>query len=80
MLGVMRGLGNYPQITYCSIGVVVEDIIYMVMDKAVWHKKNESVLNYCEYLTENYNIIVHHQSPYPPKTNMLDLGACMTIQ
>ena len=32
------------------------------------------------YLVENYNILVHHQVPRSPKTNMIDLGVLMTVQ
>ena len=35
---------------YCSIGVVYEEIIYLVMDNKEGHRKNEAVLDYSEYL------------------------------
>ena len=44
---------------YCSIGVVYEEIIYLVMDNKEGHRKNEAVLDYSEYLAVNYNIVVH---------------------
>ena len=80
MLGMMDKLGNSTQSAYHSIGVVDEVIIYLVMDNAVGHGVNESMLEYIEYLGANYNIVVHHQVPRSPKTNTLNLGAWMTVQ
>ena len=50
------------------------------MDNAVGHGTTKAVLEYSEYLAENYNIIVHHQVPRSPKTNIIDLVALMTMQ
>ena len=80
MLGIMDKLGNYARRTYLSIGVVGKEVIYLVMDNAGGHGTNEAVLEYSEYLAEIYNILVHHQVLRSSKTNMLDLGACITIQ
>ena len=80
MLGMMDELVNSNQSTYRSIGVVDEEIIYMVMDNAGGHGTDEAVLEYSKYLAEIYKIVVHHQVPASPKTNMLDLGAWITVQ
>ena len=57
----MDELGNATCSTYCGIWVVSKDIIYLVMDNAGGHRKDESVLEYSDYLSENYNIVVHHK-------------------
>ena len=50
MLGIIYKLGNYNRSTHLSIGVVDKEIIYLVVDNAVGHGTNESVLEYSEYL------------------------------
>ena len=80
MLGMMDKLGNSTRSTYRSIGVVDEEIIYLVVDNAGGHGANEAVLEYSEYLTANYNIVIHHQVPLSSETNMLDHGVWMTVQ
>ena len=77
---MINELGNSTQIIYGSIRVVNEEIIYLVMDNARDNKTNESMLEYSEYMAANYNIVVQHQVPRSPETNMLDIGACMTVQ
>ena len=42
--------------------------------------KNESLLEYSEYLADKYNIVFHHQVLRSLETNMLDLGSCMTMK
>ena len=71
MLGIMDDIGNSTQSTYYSIEVVYEKIIYMMMDNMWGNRKNESRLEYSEYLAENYNIVVNHQVSQYPKTNMI---------
>ena len=44
MLGIMDKLGNSYRSTYRSIGVVDEEIIYLVMDNVGGHGTNEAVL------------------------------------
>ena len=68
MLGMMYNLGNSTRSTYRSIGVVDEEIIYVVMYNVVGHGTNKSVLEYSEYMAENYNIAVHHQVPKSTET------------
>ena len=50
------------------------------MDNVEGHGENEYVLYYSEYLEANYSIVFLHQVLWYPKTNMLDLGAWITMQ
>ena len=75
MPGIMDKLGNANWSTYRSIRVVDEEIIYLAMDNAGGNGKNGYLLEYSEYLAENYNIVVNHQVPRSPEKNMLELGA-----
>ena len=50
------------------------------MDNVGGHGTNEAMLEYSEYLAGKYNIVVHHQVSRSPETNILDLGAYMTVQ
>ena len=79
-LGIMDELRNSTRSTYRSIGLVDKDIIYLVMDNAGGHGENEAMLEYSEYLEENYNIVVHPRFPWSHETNMIDPGAWMTMQ
>ena len=38
------------------------------------------MLEYSNYLVLKYNIMVNHQVPWSPETNMLDLGSWMIMQ
>ena len=53
MLGFMEEIWNDTRSTQHSIGVVEEEIIYLVTDNTVGHGKNEAVLEYSEYLVVN---------------------------
>ena len=76
----MDKIGNTICITYSSIGLFYEEIIYLEMDNMGTNGKNETVLEYSEYLEENYNIVVQQQFSQSPKTNMFNLGSLMTMQ
>ena len=80
MLGFMDGLGNATRRTYRSIGVFGEEIIYTLIYNMGGHGTNEAVLYYSEYMAVNYNIVFHHQVSQSTETNMIDLGARMTVQ
>ena len=67
MHGIMDKLGNSTRITYRSIRVVDEKIIYLLMDNAGGNGTNEAVLEYSEYLAEKYNIVVNHQITRSPQ-------------
>ena len=50
------------------------------MDNAGGHGKDKVKKEYVQILKDKYNVIVLWQCPNSPETNMLDLGAWMTIQ
>ena len=54
--------------------------IHLFIDNAGGHGTNEGKDKYEKILAEKYNIILKWQVPNSPETNMLDLGAWMTIQ
>ena len=56
----MCKLGDSTQITYHSIRVVGEEIIYLVMYNAGLNGTNESMLEYSDYMAANYNILARH--------------------
>ena len=54
--------------------------IYLFIDNAGGHGTNEGKSQYEKILLEDHNIILVWQVPQSPETNMLDLGAWMSIQ
>ena len=56
------------------------DPIHLFIDNAGGHGTDEGKSKYEEVLKEKYNVILNWQVPNSPETNMLDLGAWMTIQ
>ena len=52
----------------------------MVMDNAGGHGTKETVKLYTEMLKTKYNIIIIHQVPRSPYTNLLDLGVWCSLQ
>ena len=54
--------------------------IHLFMDNAGRHGTNEGKEQYEKILADKYNVILKWQVPQSPETNMLDLGAWMTIQ
>merc|ERR1712183_621252 len=54
--------------------------IFMVMDNAGGHGTKETVKLYTEMLKTKYNIIIIHQVPRSPYTNLLDLGVWCSLQ
>ena len=54
--------------------------IYLQMDNAGGHGTNATRHEYTELLLQQFNIIVHHQSPRSPETNVLDLGLWNSLQ
>jgi len=54
---------------------VSKDIpIYLIMDNAGGHGTVKAIGQYARILKEKYNIIVKHQIPHSPETNLPDLG------
>ena len=54
--------------------------IYLYMDNAGGHGKKHVVEKYVATLKDDYNVIIRHQRPRSPATNMLDLGVWMALQ
>ena len=50
------------------------------MDNAGGHGTKDCIDNYIESLLTNHNIIVRHQIPRSPDTNLLDLGIWCGVQ
>ncbi len=78
MLSVMDELGESVRNYYFWIPREVK--IYKVLDNAGGHGTDEVVRTYRDYLLEKYNIVLLHQVPRSPETNLLDLGIWMSIQ
>ncbi|GFH56775.1 predicted protein [Chaetoceros tenuissimus] len=78
MLSVMDELGESVRNYYFWIPRDVK--IYKVLDNAGGHGTDEVVRTYRDYLLEKYNIVLLHQVPRSPETNLLDLGIWMSIQ
>jgi len=54
--------------------------IYLFQDNAGGHGTKVAIKEYCKQLLEKYTIIVIHQCPRSPETNVLDLGIWCTLQ
>ena len=54
--------------------------IYLYMDNAGGHGKKHIVDKYVATLKDDHNVIIRHQRPRSPATNMLDLGVWMALQ
>ena len=50
------------------------------MDNAGGHGTNDTIEEYKQLLLDNYNIILIHQVPRSPYTNLLDLGVWCSLQ
>ena len=53
---------------------------YLVMDNAGGHGTKATIIEYTHDLLTNYNIVIIHQIPRSPYTNVLDLGVWMSLQ
>ena len=54
--------------------------IYLVIDNAGGHGKKECIAAYTQLLKDDYNVIIKHQEPRSPETNLLDLGIWNSMQ
>jgi hypothetical protein len=54
--------------------------IHLFMDNAGGHGTNEAKAEYEQILLDDFNVKIIWQCPNSPETNMLDLGAWMSIQ
>ena len=64
----------------CQQLVPAHQPIYLFIDNAGGHGTDESKDEYVRKLKDEYNVIIVFQVPNSCKTNLLDLGAWMTIQ
>eukprot|EP00957_Ditylum_brightwellii_P147197 11208239-Ditylum_brightwellii.AAC.1 len=78
MRDVMEKIGQEMRSKYHWVDKEIP--IYLYMGNAGGHVTDVTVNWYVKLLKETYNIIVIHQIPRSPETNMLDLGAWMAIQ
>ena len=53
--------------------------IYLIMDNAGGYGTKECIESYVKLLKDKYNIIIKHQIPRSPETNVLDLGIWNSI-
>ena len=56
------------------------ETIHLFMDNAGGHGTDKAKADYVQILHDEFMITVIWQTPNSPETNMLDLGAWMTIQ
>ena len=54
--------------------------IYLYMDNVGGHGRKDVVIAYVATLTNDFNVIICHQRPRSPATNILDLGVWMALQ
>ena len=54
--------------------------IYLVIDNAGGHGTTTCVRNYTQMMKDDYNIVLKHQVPNSPETNLLDLGVWRSLQ
>ena len=57
-----------------------DESIYLQMDNAGGHGTKVAIEEYTQNLRENFNIVIVHQPPRSPDTNVLDLGLWNAIQ
>ena len=60
--------------------VPLDDYVYLVLDSAGGHGTKEAIAKYKADLFLEYKIILVHQVPQSPDTNVLDLGIWMSLQ
>ena len=78
MVGAMDRVGRAVRDAYHWIPR--DQPCYIVMDNAGGHGTNDTIEEYKQLLLDNYNIILIHQVPRSPYTNLLDLGVWCSLQ
>jgi hypothetical protein len=78
MLDVIHEVGKSIRDSYSFLPETTP--VHLYMDNAGGHGKDKVKKEYVQILKEKYNVIVLWQCSNSPETNMLDLGAWMTIQ
>ena len=79
MTNIMPEVGSSIQEAYEG-KVKKETPIYLIMDNAGGHGTKECIESYVKLLKDKYNIIIKHQIPQSPETNVLDLGIWNSFQ
>ena len=78
MLRVMPEVGRAIREKFSHVHP--DTTIHLIMDNAGGHGSIECVSQYKEFLWNEFKVNVINQIPNSPETNMLDLGAWMSIQ
>lgn len=78
MLSAMDRVGQAIRNAYSWIGM--NCACYIVMDNAGGHGTSSTITEYTQLLLDKYNVILIHQVPRSPYTNLLDLGVWCSLQ
>ena len=78
MLSAMRRVG--VALRTCYHWVALTTVIYLIMDNAGGHGTNECVIEYTRIFKVEFNVVIIHQVPRSPYTNVLDLGVWRSLQ
>ena len=76
----MDEVGKSIREHYEKLRVERETPIFLLLDNAGGHGIKETVDAYVASLKEDHNVVLVHQRPRSPATNMLDLGVWMIFQ
>ena len=55
-------------------------LIYLIINNAGGHGTKDCIEEHIKMLKKDHNIIVKHQVPWSPETNLLDLGIWSSLQ
>ena len=78
MMSTMRPIG--VAIRQAFHWVPQEEEIDLIMDNAGGHGRKDIIDEYKELLKTEFNVRILHQEPRSPATNLLDLGAWVSLQ
>ena len=78
MLEIMPKVGQ--AIRDAFFWVAEDHYVYLVLDSAGGHGTKEAIAKYKQQMYDDYKIILVHQIPQSPETNVLDLGIWMSLQ
>jgi len=79
MLDHMLVIGAAMRDAYSPF-VPFEVPLYLGMDNAGGHGRKDVIEEYVQKLKDQHNVIIIHQVPRGPETNILDLGVWMSLQ
>ena len=78
MLDIMPKVGK--AIREAFFWVPSDHYVYLILDSAGGHGTKDAIAQYKQVMAEEYKIILVHQIPQSPDTNVLDLGIWMSLQ